>query len=236
MSGTTKNSLLFPALVPALVLLPLFANSQNAFAEWTGGIEAGTQLGSGENPTLRFFARNNSNPLSHFVYLDWTRENSSSSYRLGYNPEYNFSSSLYSFGRFSVEEDAVSVVERQLDALVGVGSHLHRTRDSLLTLEAGAGGQRLEFTDGREEQTDGFLYLGAKYHQTFFDRLRFNAFVDSRTGDAQDTIDAEVGISVALSGSAALKYAYRYQRTDFDDSNLDTIEDDDTFFTVTYGF
>jgi len=232
MTGSMKAVL----QVSAMVFLPLSAPFQHAYADWTGGLEAGTQLGSGQNPTLRFFARNNGNPMSHYIYLDWTQEDSGQSYRLGYNPVFNMSRSLYSFGKFSVEEDADSIIERQLDALVGLGNHIHRTRDSLLTLEVGGGAQQLEFINNRDRQTEGFLYLGANYYRILFDAFRFNATVDSRSGESQNTVDAEVGISIRLSATTALKYAYRYQRIGFDDSTLATVVDEDSFFTVTYGF
>jgi len=233
MTGTIKAGL----QVSALVLLPLLAPNQKAHAEWSGGLEAGTQLGSGENPTLRFYARNDDDPLSHYLYLDWTRENDDDSYRLGYNPVFNVSRSLYSFGKFRVEEDATNtVVEQQLDALLGLGNHIHRTRESLLTLEVGGGAKQLKFIGEREEQTEGFLYLGAKYNRILLDMFRFNAIVDSRTGETQDIVEAEVGISIRLSESTALKYAHRYKQTDFDDGNLEKIVDKDSFFTLTYGF
>ncbi len=232
MTGTVKAAL----QASAIVFLPLLAPVIHAQGEWSGGLEAGTQLGSGENPTLRFYARNNGEPLSHYLYLDWTSENSGQSYRLGYNPVFNVSRSLYSFGKFSVEEDANSVIEQQLDAVLGLGNHIHRTQHSLLTLELGGGGQQLKFTGGLEDQTEGFLYLGAKYHRILFDTVRFNVVVDSRTGASQDTVDAEAGISIRLSAATALKYAFRYRRTDFDDENLDTVVDKDKFFTLTYGF
>lgn len=222
--------------ISAVFLLPLLATAQSAHAEWSGGIEAGTQLGSGQNPTLRFFARNNGDPMTHYVYLDWTREDSGQSYRFGYNPVFNVSRSLYSFGKFSVEEDANSIVDQEIDALVGLGNHIHRTRDSLLTIEVGGGAQQLKFDTEREDETQSFIYLGAKYYRILFDAFRFNAIVDSKTGEAQNSIDAEVGISFRLSATTALKYAYRYKRTDFDDGNLDAQVEDDSFFTLTYGF
>ena len=226
--------------ISALALLPLVATVPAAYAEWSGGLEAGTQLGSGENPTLRFFARHSGEPMNHYLYLDWTKEDSGHSYRLGYNPVFNVSRSLYSFGKFSVEEDANSVVDQEINALVGLGNNIHRTRESLLTIEVGGGAQQLKFDGGpageREDETQSFIYIGAKYHRILFDSFRFNTIVDSRTGDLQDTIDAEVGISFRLSAATALKYAYRYQRTDFEDGNLDTQVEKDGYFTLTYGF
>lgn len=232
MTGRLKSGL----QISAIVLMPLISPINSAHAEWTGGLEAGTQLGSGENPTLRFYARNDTDPLSHYVYLDWTRETGGQSYRLGYNPVFHVSRSLYSFGKFSIEEDADSIIDRQLDALVGLGNHIHRNRTSLLTLEAGAGGKQIEFTGNADEQTEGFLYLGARYKRVLSKLLQLNTIVDSRTGESQDTLDAEVGISFKLSSNTALKYAYRYERTDFDDSNLETQVNKDSFFTLTYGF
>lgn len=221
----------------AIALLPLLASASPASADWSGGLEAGTQLGSGDSPTLRFYARDNGDPLTHYIYLDWTRESSGSSYRLGYNPVFNVSRSFYSFGKFSIEEDADSmVVDRQLDALIGLGNHIYRTRESLLTVEVGGGGQQFIFTDGSEDQTEGFLYLGARYFQNLFDTFRFNAMIDSRSGDTQDTVDAEVGLSMRLSATTALKYAIRYERTSFGEAGVDTITNKDGFFSLTYGF
>jgi len=174
--------------------------------------------------------------MNHYIYLDWTREDSGQSYRLGYNPVFNVSRSLYSFGKFSVEEDATSIVDQELNALVGLGNHIHRTRESLLTIEVGGGAQQLKFDSNQEDETQSFIYLGAKYYRILFDSFRFNTTVDSKTGDLQDTIDAEVGISFRLSATTALKYAYRYRRTDFDDGNLETQVEEDGFFTLTYGF
>jgi len=221
--------------VSAIVLLPLSA-FQSARADWTGGLEAGTQLGSGENPTLRFYARDDGDPLSHYIYLDWTRENSGQSYRLGYNPVFNMSRSLYSFGKFRVEEDVEWIIEQQRDALLGLGNHIHRTRTSLLTLELGGGVQQFRFKGGSDDQTEGFLYLGANYYQILFETFRFNATVDTRSGESQNMVDAEAGISIRLSPTTALKYAFRYRRYGFDDASLDTVVDEDSFFTVTYGF
>ena len=105
----------FTAGTALLILCGALVSTSTAKADWSGGIEAGTQLGSGENPALRFFARHQGNPLSQYLYLDWIRESGSSSYRLGYNPTFNISQSIFSFGEFSLEQDDPGGVAREID-------------------------------------------------------------------------------------------------------------------------
>ena len=233
MLGSMKSGL----QVSVLALLPFLTAGSNAHAQWTGGIEGGTQLGSGENPTLRFFARNNSRPFSQYVYLDWTRQSSGQSFRLGYNPLYYFSNTLYGFGNFTAEQDADSLVEQEFDALAGIGKQFLQTSSTSLALEAGLGAQQLRFEDSElDDQTDGFVYLGGKFSQKLFDLFRFNLIVDNRTGSSENIFEAEAGISIRLAANTALKYSYRFQRIDFDDDGLPSVTDEDNFFTVTYGF
>ena len=111
--------------------------SGNAFAQWTGGVEAGTRLGSEERPTLRFFARNQSDQLSHFAYLDWIRDSGGSNFRLGYNPTYNISRSFFSFGRFSIERDDFDGIDQAADALIGIGNNLFQQGDTRVRVETG---------------------------------------------------------------------------------------------------
>jgi putative salt-induced outer membrane protein YdiY len=236
MPGITRtrisNSLRPANLAAALPLLALL--QMPAQAQWSGGLEAGTQFGSSQNPTLRFYARHNGEPMTHYIYLDWAREDNGNSFRLGYNPVFNMSRSFYSFGKFSIEEDADSIVDQQVDALVGLGNHIRLSRESLLTIEVGGGARQLLFDNEREDETSGFLFLGGNYSRILFNTFRFNATVESRTGETQDTLDAEAGISYRLSDTTALKYAYRYRRSDVD--GLESIVDEDSYFALTYGF
>lgn len=203
-------------------------------ANWTGGLEAGTQLGSGERPALRFYARNLGNPLSHYLYLDWSHESGGSSYRLGYNPTFAVSKSIYSFGKFSIEQDDPGEIERQIDATVGVGNHIFRSQNSRATVEAGIGGRQFRRPDEKSE-TDGFFFLGGLFTSKLIDLLRLDVSTEIRAGDSQTTIDSEVGISFRIGPNSAIKYAYRATRYDFD-GTADTINDEDSFFTLTYGF
>jgi len=208
--------------------------SSSVYATWTGGLEAGTQLGSGESPTLRFFANSQSKPLSHYIYLDWTRESFGNRYRLGYEPTYSISKSFYSFGRFNFEQDDPGEIDRKLNAKVGIGNSFLRTGNSALSLEAGIGAQQLRLSNGTED-TDGFVFTGADFTTKLLDFVRFDVIADTRVGESQATVDAEVGISIRIAPNAALKYAFRYRRFAIDGLDNDIIEED-SFFTVTYGF
>ena len=59
--------------------------------------------------------------MSHFIFLDWIRESGSSNFRVGYNPTYRISNSFYSFGRFDLETEDPDGIDREINAVVGVG-------------------------------------------------------------------------------------------------------------------
>ena len=216
-----------------LLLSIVMLASGNAFAQWTGGVEAGTRLGSEERPTLRFFARNQSDPLSHFAYLDWIRDSGGSNFRLGYNPTYNISRSFFSFGRFSIERDDFDGIDQAADALIGIGNNLFQQGDTRVRVETGIGVQQREFTGGNSE-TDGFLFLGGQVISKIQNLLRFDVDLEAQLGESQNTLEGEVGIAYPIAGGVALRYAYRVRRFEVD--GADDIVNEDNFFTLTYGF
>lgn len=206
-----------------------------ALANWSGGIEAGTQLGSGESPALRFYARHEANPLSQYLYLDWIRESGSSSYRLGYNPTFNISQSIFSFGEFSLEQDDPGGIAREIDARIGIGNHLFRTKNSRFTVTTGIGGNKIEFVDSAEDTSEGFVFAGGLFTSKLIGLLRFDAAVEATAGESQSTTRGEAGISFRIGPNTALKYAYSFKRFDFDTGQEDFV-DEDSFLTMTYGF
>jgi putative salt-induced outer membrane protein YdiY len=205
-----------------------------AFADWTGGIEAGTQLGSDQAPALRFYARKQDNPLSHYMYLDWIHESGSSSYRLGYNPTYTISQSVFSFGEFSIEQDDPGGIAREIDARVGVGNHIFRTKQSRFTVHTGIGGSKIELADSSEE-TDGYFFAGGLFTSKLIGLLKFDAVLESRVADSQTVTSGEAGVSFRVGPNTAIKYAYSVKRYDFDESREDIVNED-SFVTMTYGF
>lgn len=208
--------------------------STTASANWSGGLEAGTQLGSGESPALRLYLQNQDVPLSHYLFLDWIHESGSSRYRLGYNPTYTISQSVFSFAQFSIEQDDPGGIEQELNARAGLGNNIYRTRNNQLTLRAGIGGSSQKFADGSEE-TDGYLFAGGLFTSKLIGLLKLDAVLESRVAESQTVSTGEAGISLRIGPNSALKYAYTVKRYDFD-SGREDIVDEDTFVTVTYGF
>jgi len=204
-------------------------------ADWTGGIEAGARLGSEERPALRLYANNDSDPMSHYAYLDWTRSSGGSSYRLGYNPTFNISKSVYSFGRFSVEQDKSSTIESEIDALVGIGNNLFQRGNTRIKVEAGIGGQQLTF-DEADDETRGFVFLSGGMSSSLLALLRFDASINTKASDGQTQLDGEVGLSVPVGPGTSLRYVYEVKRYNFEDPNRDDIKNNDSFFKVSYGF
>ena len=205
-----------------------------ALADWSGGIEAGTQLGSEQAPALRFYASKQDDPLSHYLYLDWIHESGSSSYRLGYHPTYVISQSVFSFGEFSVEQDDPGGIAREIDARVGVGNHIFRTKQSRFTVQTGIGGSQIELADSSKE-TDGYFFAGGLFTSKLLGLLRFDAVLESRVADSQTVTNGEAGVSFRVGPNTAIKYAYSVKRYDFDESREDIVNED-SFVTMTYGF
>lgn len=210
----------------------------NAHADWTGGIEAGARLGSDDKPTLRFYANNQSDPLSHYAYLDWIRSSNGNNYRLGYDPTFRISQSVYSFGRFSLEQDDPGGVEREIDALVGIGNNLFQRGNTRIKVEAGLGGRQLTFTDAdtnqSDDQTDGFVFLSGSLSSSLLALLRFDASINTKANDGQTTVDGEAGLSIPIGPGTSLRYVYAVKRYNFDDR--ENIVSEDSFFKVSYGF
>ncbi len=209
-----------------------------ANADWSGGIEAGAQLDSDDRPALRFYANNNSLPWSHFLFLDWIRDSGSSNFRIGYNPTFRISDSFYSFGRFDLEEDDPDGIEREINALVGVGNNILKRGRTRVKAEAGIGARQLTFDEaefaGTDDETDAFVFLSGTMSSSLLALLRFDARIIAKAGADQTTLDGEVGFSVPIAPSTSLRYVYTVTRFNFDDREDITTED--TFFKVSYGF
>lgn len=217
-----------------MLALCMLATATTASADWTGGVEAGASFGSSDSPAIRFYANNSADPLSHYMYLDYIRESGSNNYRLGYNPTFRISHSVYSFGRFSVEEDEPSGIEREFEASVGVGNNLFSRGNTRVQVEAGVGAQHLRFVDNSSDETDGFAFLAGNLRTSVLALLRFDASVGAKLNGDSTTLDGEAGFSIPIGPNTQLRYVYQVQRFNFDDR--ENIVDEDTFFTVSYGF
>lgn len=223
---------MIPVLKNTLTAIVIFA-AGNAAADWSGGIEAGARFGSDNRPTMRFYANNASEPLSHYAYLDWIRESGGSNYRIGYNPTFRVSHSFYSFGRFSLEQDDPDGIEQALHANLGVGNNLFQRGNTRIKIEAGLGAQQLSFADGTET-TDGLAFLSGNLSSSLLALLRFDATVSAKANDESANIEAEAGLSIPIAPGTKLRYVYQVQRFNFDDR--DNFTSEDSFFTVSYSF
>ncbi len=217
-------------LFPAAGLL-IFTGLANA--NWTGGIEAGARIGSDERPALRFFLNKASEPLSHFTYIDWIQVSGGSNYRLGYEPTYRVSHSIYSFGRFSIEQNDPGGIEQEIEASVGIGNNLFQRGNTRARIEAGIGAQQLEFIDSTDE-ADGFVFLSGTISSSLLALVRLDATISTKVNNESTNIDTEVGFSIPVGPGTQLRYVYQSQRFNLDDR--ENIVTEDNFFTVSYGF
>lgn len=218
----------------SLLLAATLLISSNCLADWNGGIEAGAQLGSTDKPALRFFASNNDDPLSHYVYVDWIRESGSSNYRLGYQPTFRISHSVYSFGRFSIEDDDPSLVDQEIDLLVGVGNNLFKRGSTQVKVETGLGARQISFDDSDNKTEEGFFFLAGNLSTGVLPIVRFDATIDTKTGGDQTTLDAEAGFSIPIGPATSLRYVYSAKRYNLGSSG--ETRNEDTFFKITHGF
>ncbi len=206
--------------------------SGSALADWTGGLEFG--IGSDQSPGMRLHATKTGNPLSHNLYLDWIFESGSSSYRLGYNPTYTISQSVFSFGQFSIEQDDPGGIAREVNARVGVGNHLFRTKRSRFTIQTGIGGSEIQIADSTKER-NGYFFAGGVFTSKLVGLLKLDAVLESRVADSQTVTNGEAGVSFRVGPNTAIKYAYSVKRYDFDESREDIVNEN-SFVTMTYGF
>ena len=201
-------------------------------AEWSGGAEAGTAIGS-DGPALRFFLNKTADPWSHFIFLDWIRESGGSNFRIGYNPTFRISHSFYSFGRFSAEVDDPDGIDQEIDALAGIGNNLFQRGNTRVKVETGLAAQHLRFEDSTEE-TDGFVFVSTGMNSSLLKLLRFDASFTTKLNDERTEFEGEAGFSFPIGPNTKLRYVYQFQRFNFDDrANIVT---EDNFFTISYGF
>ena len=216
---------------------------QTAEAQWNGGIEGGTVFRDGGTATrLRLKADKNARPLSHFIYADWIRADGGENiYEVGYRPRYWFTNKFYSFGEGSIRVDRPLLIDNQTLVLGGIGYRLFSSPDKSLFIETGLGARRTEFLDSTDlgvdlsgsDTDDTLSLLRAGYVQILSDLLRFEFDLDFFDGESLRQTVAEAGISARIPGGA-IKYSYRIRRVDPDDGN--SVEDDDSFVSFTYGF
>lgn len=228
-----------PGYVLALILMAGCCFSLPAHAQWTGGIEGGTIFREDGNATrLRVRAENQSRPLSHFVYADWIRpDGGSNAFELGYRPRYWFSPRFYSFAEASIRTDRPILIDRQTLLLGGVGYSAISTPKQALFVEAGIGTRDTELVaiDGvpRQDLDESLTLLRAGYRQVLSDLLKLEVDLDLLDSESLRQTLLETGISVRIPGGA-IKFSYRLRR--IEPEGEETLTDDDSFISFSYGF
>jgi len=224
------NILISLILVICATILPT-----TTWADWSGGLEGGSIIRDGESATrLRLRASLDERPLSHYVYAEWVRSDTSS-YEIGYKPRYWFSNTVYGFGEGRIRiEDALSIDSDSL-VLGGVGVQLITTEVQRLTFEAGVGYQQIDYTEesGIEELGEGVATLRGYASQVLSDlfKLELNADVFANPSSFESLLEAGVSLRLA---QGAIKISHRIRRIDVD--GFDAIDDTDTAVAFTVGF
>jgi len=217
------------ALITVLLALPM-----PSLAAWTGGIEGGTEISdSGTNTRLRLRATNNIRPVSHYVYAEWIRDDSSNnSYEVGYVPRYWFTDTVYSFAdaRFGVNRPLDIDASRYLVA--GLGIEPVRTNRSSLYAEIGVGTQSFDFGSGLETSESIAVARALAIHRPI-DDIQLSFELDASSGEDVVQADAEAGISLRVP-TGNLRYSYRQQWLRIGDG--ETVSDGTSFFSYSFGF
>lgn len=205
------------------------------WAEWTGSIEAGSVIRDGDSATrIRARASLDERPLSHYLYAEWLRSDTSS-YEFGYKPRYWFTNKVYSFGEGRLRiEDALSI-DRDTLVLGGVGILLVATKVRQVSIETGIGYQRIDYATetGLDEVGEGVGTLRGYASQIFSDLFRLELDADVFKSQSYMQTQLEAGVSMRLQ-QGAVKVSHRIRRVDIDD--LDAINDSDTAVAFTLGF
>ena len=226
----TKRVLAAFIALPLLSLAPIASH-----ADWSGGIEGGTVFrDEGQATRFRLKAQNPDRPFSQFVYLDWLRINGGgNAYEIGYRPRYWIGQNLYVFGEGSVRVDSTIDIDNEALLLGGLGYSLLSTPQTQLWVEAGAGSRNTEFEGGIEDTTDTFGIVRAAFSQVLGNLLRFEVDLDAIQGETLLETSAEAGISIRIP-AGSVKFSYRARRLEPDEG--ETIDDEDSFVSFSYGF
>lgn len=223
----------------AALLSAAAAYSTPVIAEWSGGIEGGAvQQENGTATRLRLKLYNHARPLTHDLYIDWTRGNSGSgggndSYDAGYIPRYWFSQKLYGFGEILLNVDKPLGIEQENQFLVGMGYRFITSETQALWAEVGTGYRSIEFRDNLEEQEESLLVGRGGFRQSLAELFQLELDVKATQGESVTDLVAEAGISVFI-GTGYLKYGYRTRRITQD--NQPSVTDSDNYFGFVYGF
>ena len=205
------------------------------WAEWTGGIEGGSVIRDGDSATrIRVRASLDERPLSHYLYAEWVRSDTSS-YEFGYKPRYWFTSKVYGFGEGRLRiEDALSI-DRDTLLLGGAGIQLVATKARQVSFEAGVGYQLIDYAEdtGLDEVGEGVGTLRGYASQTLSHLFKLELDADVFSSQSYLQSQLEAGVSMRLQ-QGAIKVSHRIRRVDID--GLDTINDSDTAVAFTVGF
>ena len=210
--------------------------SNFAFASgWNGGIEGGTVVNSSGNQTrLRLTLNNETRPLTHNLYVEWLRGiEGSDGFSVGYNPRFWFNDKFYIFGESRLRTDETFAIDRELLLLSGVGGQLLNSEAHSMYVELGLGARRIEF-ESQEETTQGLGIVRLGYFRVLADLVKLDLDINgTQSEDDISEVRGEVGLSLRIP-SGAIRYAYRSRSIKVGDS--DTVTDDDSFISFTYGF
>jgi putative salt-induced outer membrane protein YdiY len=218
------------ALLVCTLVLPV-ANG----ADWTGGIEGGSVIQDGDTATrLRIKASLDERPLSHYVYAEWVRSDTSS-YELGYKPRYWFNDNVYGFGEGRVRLDDAVSIDRDTLLIGGLGIQLIATEARQVSLEAGVGYQLIDYAEvtGLDEIGSGVGVVRGNASQILSDLFRLELNGNIFTSDAYFESNLEAGVSMRLA-QGAIKVSHRIRRIDSD--GLAEFNDSDTAVAFTVGF
>lgn len=217
-----------------LGLLLIFSMS-SLQADWSIGVEGGTVIRDDETASrIRLQASLDNRPLSHFLYADWIRSDSSS-FEFGYKPRYWFTNTLYAFSDASLRIDNTLLIDRQSLLLGGVGLQPVSNSKQQIWIETGVGYRVIDYSDDTlledDEETVGVIRGSAS--QVFAELFKIQLNGDAYTSESFSQSTLEAGLSMRVP-QGAIKISHRIRRLSIDDE--DTIDDSDTSVGFTVGF
>jgi putative salt-induced outer membrane protein YdiY len=230
---TTDQCKLARALALIIGLLSSWSVSW-CIADWSGDVEGGTVVSDSGNQTrLRLTLSNDVRPFTHQIYAEWLRgAENADGYQLGYNPRFWFQDNYYLFGEGRLRVDELFEIEREVLVLAGVGGQFLSSDTQSLYAELGLGSQMIEF-ESDEETTRGLGIARLGFFKSLVDAFKVDLELSGTVSDDISELKSEVGLSLRVP-SGAIRYAYRTRSFKVGDN--ETVTDDDSFISFTYGF
>jgi len=215
---------------PLLASLALAVSASPVLAQegWSGGVEAGMLLSSGNTSertltgqadVTRDWADWRQNVLLQSRYTEQDDTRTAERYQAATQLDYKFNPYDYVFIRAQYDDDYFSGYEFQASTAAGYGRRFWQEGDSYFDASLGAGYRYSRFRiedpeTGDSRREEPIARLAATYRYAFSPTARFRQDLETEVGldDAESISKSVTSVQANLMGSLAMRLSYTIER------------------------